>query len=76
MDFLYLLESIRNPVLTAIFSTVTHLGEELLFIVVAMILLWCVDKFEAYFMLFTGFLGVSWVNHVWCVIVLWRKVLS
>ena len=59
MDFLYLLESIRNPVLTAIFSTITHLGEELLFIVVAMILLWCVDKFEAYFMLFTGFLGTQ-----------------
>lgn len=59
MDFLYLLESIRNPVLDAVFGTVTHLGEELLFIVVAMILLWCVDKFEAYFMLFTGFLGTQ-----------------
>ncbi len=59
MDFLYLLESIRNPVLDAIFGTVTHLGEELLFIVVAMILLWCVDKYEAYFMLFTGFIGTQ-----------------
>lgn len=59
MDFLYLLESIRNPVLDAVFGIVTHLGEELLFIVVAMILLWCVDKFEAYFMLFTGFLGTQ-----------------
>lgn len=59
MDFLYLLESIRNPVLDAIFSVITHLGEEMVFIVVAMILLWCVDKYEAYFMLFTGFIGTQ-----------------
>ena len=35
MSFLYFLESIRNPVLDAFFSAITHLGSETLFMAIA-----------------------------------------
>ena len=41
MEFLYVLESIRNPVLDAFFSTVTHLGSELVFMILAVVMYWC-----------------------------------
>lgn len=58
MGFLYLLEGIRNPVLDAIMSLITRLGEETAFLVAALILLWCVDKRRGYYVLFVGFIGV------------------
>lgn len=57
MDILYWLESIRNPVLDAIMQTITYLGDELLFIVLALLVFWCVDKKEGYYLLFVGFFG-------------------
>jgi undecaprenyl-diphosphatase len=57
MEFLYLLEKIRNPVLDFFFSTVTHLGEETFFLVFAIIFFWCVNKREGYFILITGLFG-------------------
>lgn len=57
MDFLYLLESIRNPVCDFFFETVTHLGEETLFLVISIIFFWCVNKREGYFILITGLFG-------------------
>lgn len=57
MDFLKLLESIRTPFLDAVVSLVTHLGAETLFMVVALVFFWCVDKHRGYFLLFGGFLG-------------------
>ena len=57
MPFLYFLESIRNPVLDAIFSTITHLGEETFFLVIAIFFFWCVNKREGYFILITGLVG-------------------
>ncbi len=57
MDFLYLLESIRNPVFDFFFETVTHLGEETLFLVISIIFFWCVNKREGYFILITGLFG-------------------
>lgn len=59
MQLLYLLESIRNPALDAFFSTVTHLGEEILFMVIAMTVMWCVDKYQGYYILVTGLLGTQ-----------------
>lgn len=59
MSFLYLLESIRNPVLDAFFSLVTLFGEETLFMAIGMIIFWCVSKYQGYFLLFTGFLGIT-----------------
>lgn len=59
MDFLYFLEGIRNPVLDKIMLVVTSFGEELLFMVIAMLVLWCVNKKTGYYLLFVGFLGTQ-----------------
>ncbi len=58
MSFLYWLESIRTPVLDAIMSTVTHLGEETFFLVIALLIFWCADKRRGYTLLLVGFLGI------------------
>ena len=57
MQFLYLLESIRNPVLDAFFSVVTLLGDETLFIAIAISVFWCVNKRTGYYLLTVGFFG-------------------
>lgn len=57
MQFLYLLENIRVPVLNEFMLAVTMLGEETAFLVVAMILFWCVDKYVGYYVLSVGFVG-------------------
>jgi len=57
MEILYLLESIRVPVLDQLMLLITTLGEETAFLVAAMILFWCVDKNRGYYMLCVGFLG-------------------
>jgi len=59
MEFLYFLEDIRNPVLDAVMGLLTHLGEETIFMAVAMFFLWCVDKFKGYYLLTIGFLGTQ-----------------
>lgn len=63
MPFLYFLESIRNPVFDFIFTTVTHLGEETFFLVVAILFFWCVNKRQGYYILITGLVGTV-VNQV------------
>lgn len=57
MSVLYWLESIRNPFLDIVMQFFTYFGEELLFIVLALTVFWCVDKREGYYLLFVGFLG-------------------
>jgi len=57
MDFLYLLERIRVPVINEFMLFITQLGEETAFLVVALILFWCVDKYKGYFILSVGFIG-------------------
>ena len=57
MEFLYLLEKIRNPILDFIFSTITHLGEETIFLALAIIFFWCIDKYRGYYILLTGLFG-------------------
>ena len=57
MSLLYFFESIRNPVLDFIFSIITVLGEETVFMVVGMIVFWCISKHDGYFLLCTGFIG-------------------
>ena len=58
MSLLYWLESIRNPFFDAVVGFITHLGSEMLFIVVGIFMLWCMNKKHGYFILFTGFFGV------------------
>lgn len=57
MEFLYLLEKIRNPVFDFIFSLITHLGEETVFLAVAILFFWCINKREGYYILITGLVG-------------------
>ena len=57
MDFLYFLESLRTPLGDAFFSAVTHLGEETLFIVFGLLIFWCLDKWEGYYLLTVGLTG-------------------
>ena len=55
MEFLYLLEKIRVPVLNEFMLGITHFGAEIAFLVVAMILVWCVDKRSGYYVMTVGF---------------------
>ncbi len=64
MQFLYFLEGIRNPVLDAVMSFFTLFGDETVFIILAMILFWCVDKREGYYMLTVGFVGTQINNFL------------
>ncbi len=57
MQVLYFLENLRNPILNAIFSVITLLGEETVFMAVGMLVFWCFDKYQGYYLLTTGFLG-------------------
>lgn len=57
MEFLYLLESMRIPVLNEFMLAITYLGDEIAFLVTALILMWCADKRSGYYVLSVGFLG-------------------
>lgn len=57
MDFLRLLEGVRIPVLNEFMLAVTYLGDEIAFLVAALIIFWCVDKRKGYYILAVGFLG-------------------
>ena len=57
MEFLYLLEKLRVPGLNELMLTVTRLGEETAFLVVALVVFWCVDKYWGYFVLGVGLMG-------------------
>lgn len=67
MPVLYLFASIRQPFLDTFFATITELGEATVFIAVALLMLWCVDKYAGYFLMSTGLLGIT-LNQ-------WLKVL-
>jgi len=57
LEFLKFLEGIRTPFLDAFFSTVTHLGEETVFILAGLIFFWCINKKQGYYLLSVGFAG-------------------
>ena len=57
MEILYALEKIRVPVLNEFMLQITQFGEETAFLVVALILFWCVDKHRGYYVLSAGLLG-------------------
>lgn len=57
LDFLRALAALRTPLLDTVMSTVTHLGEETFFMVLALTVFWCVDKRRGYYLLLTGFAG-------------------
>lgn len=57
MELLYMLEKIRMPGLNEFMLTITRLGEETAFLVLALIVFWCVDKKRGYLLMSVGFLG-------------------
>ena len=59
MGFLYLLEKLRMPGLNELMLGITTLGEETAFLVIAMIMFWCVDKRRGYYVLSVAFLGIA-----------------
>lgn len=62
MDFLRLLEGLRTPALTAFFSAITYMGDELVFMVLAITVFWCVSKRQGYYIFAVG-LGGTVVNQ-------------
>ena len=58
MEILHWFESIRVPVLNEFMLLITRFGEETIFLVAAMTVLWCVDKRKSYYLLAVGFLGL------------------
>ena len=57
MGFLYLLENIRIPGLNEFMLGITYFGDEIAFLVTALIIFWCVDKRQGYYVMSVGFLG-------------------
>ncbi len=57
MEFLYVLEDLRTPFLDAVVSALTHLGGEMVFLVLALVVFWCADKRQGYYLLSVGFMG-------------------
>ncbi len=57
MEVLYWFEAHRTGWMDAIMSTVTHLGAETAFIVIAIFVFWCVEKRHGYYLLAIGFMG-------------------
>ena len=57
MEFLRFLESIRTGVGDFFFSTVTHIGEEVFFLAIAILFYWCISKKQGYYILMTGVVG-------------------
>ena len=57
MQFLYLLENIRVPGLNEFMLGITYFGDEIAFLVTAMIVFWCIDKRMGYYVMSVGFVG-------------------
>lgn len=63
MDFLKLLEGIRTPLLDGVFSIVTYLGDELVFMAGVLLILWCINKKWGYRLFIIGLTG-SMLNQL------------
>lgn len=57
MEVLKFLEGIRTPFLDTVFSLITHMGEETVFILVGLLCFWCINKKHGYYLLSIGFIG-------------------
>ncbi len=57
MEFLKTLEGLRVPGLNEFMLAITHLGSETAFLVVALIVFWCVSKYQGYYLLGVGLFG-------------------
>ncbi len=68
MEYLYLVEKIRFPLLDELMLLITRFGEETAFLVAALIVFWCVDKRRGYYVLAVGFFGtiITQVMKLFC----------
>ena len=57
MEFLYFMERIRSAFGDNMMLLITQLGEETAFLIVALIVFWCIDKRKGYYILSVGFIG-------------------
>ena len=57
MEFLELLARFRTPWLDKFMLGITNFGSEIAFLVVALVIFWCVDKRRGYYILSVGFVG-------------------
>ena len=57
MQLLYILEQLRTPAVTKALSALTYFGGVYGFMVLSIIVFWCIDKRCGYFMLSLGFIG-------------------
>lgn len=58
MGFLRLLEGIRHPIADTFFSVITYMGYEIFFMVVALVLFWCISKRRGYYLFSVCFFGL------------------
>lgn len=59
MEFLYILENLRTPFWDQLLSLITHLGSEIVFMVLAVAMYWCVSKAQGLYLLSVGCLGTT-----------------
>lgn len=67
MELLYFFESIRFPALNAFMLAITKLGEETAFIIVGLVLYWCVNKRRGIYVMTVGLAGTvisQWMKIV------------
>lgn len=57
MAVLHWLAEHRIPIVTDLMLLITHLGEETAFLVIALIMFWCINKRQGYYILAVGFIG-------------------
>ena len=62
MEFLRLLEGVRTPLISALMAAVTYVGDETVFMVIAITVFWCVSKRQGYYIFAVG-LGGTVVNQ-------------
>lgn len=55
MQILYYLENLRTPFLDTFFGWVTYLGDEVVFILVGLVIFWCISKRWGYYLFTVGF---------------------
>lgn len=63
MAFLRLLQSVRLPILDKMVDIATYMGDEVFFMLVGLLLLWCINKKWGFRLLFVGMLGTN-VNQL------------
>lgn len=59
MSFLRIIEAVRTPALSSFFAAITHLGDETVFMLLAITVFWCVSKRQGYYIFVVGLIGTT-----------------